>query len=216
MQFLEPSSSLAHCLDEVRPSPGSHSSLDGRLGAFGLNNITATSRSLGSPIADHDTICPVVHRCLVEPDFDLRRRQDDPIYRGKKLAFTETVVAEMVLHKAHDLAFDFRRRDPRQRTGFCLIARERGARDIIAPALGPLRGAARAHEMAAIVIELARKDRVLVGRCLTAKLGLRLKPPSDVGENLRIDDRGMKALVDLPFVTKPSVIDRVRENPIEM
>jgi hypothetical protein len=70
--------------------------------------------------------------------------------------------------------------------------------------------------MAAIVIELARKDRVLVGRCLTAKLGLRLKPPSDVGENLRIDDRGMKALVDLPFVTKPSVIDRVRENPIEM
>ena len=38
----------------------------------------------------------------------------------------------------------------------------------------------------------------------------------DLVPGFQVDDRRMKAIVDLPFVAQPSDIDRVRQDPVEV
>ena len=45
---------------------------------------------------------------------------------------------------------------------------------------------------------------------------LALEPLLDPVPDLQVDDRRMKAVVDLPFVAQPSGIDRVRRDPVEV
>jgi hypothetical protein len=69
---------------------------------------------------------------------------------------------------------------------------------------------ARAHPVSTIVIELTRKEGVIVGLGLPPRLGLAGEPllyllPAHLAYN-----RGMEAVVDLPFVAQSPDIDRVR------
>ena len=58
----------------------------------------------------------------------------------------------------------------------------------------------------------ARKRRYMLAWLRRRRTRLLLDPVP----RFRVDDRRMKAVVDLPFVPQPSEIDRVREDPIEV
>ena len=48
------------------------------------------------------------------------------------------------------------------------------------------------------------------------RLRLLRKPTLDAIPRLKVDDRAVQAVVDLPLVAKPSDIDRVREDPVDV
>ena len=48
------------------------------------------------------------------------------------------------------------------------------------------------------------------------RLRLIHKPALDAIPRLKVDDRAVQAVVDLPLVAKPSDIDRVREDPVDV
>ena len=48
------------------------------------------------------------------------------------------------------------------------------------------------------------------------RLRLLHKPTLDAIPRLKVDDRAVQAVVDLPLVAKPSDIDRVREDPVDV
>lgn len=73
-----------------------------------------------------------------------------------------------------------------------------------------LRRMAGAHPVSAIVIELAHKKGMIVRLARAPRLRLAGEPLLDPLPDLNVDDRWMKAVVDLPFVAQPSDIDRVR------
>src|SRR5271166_5860914 len=75
---------------------------------------------------------------------------------------------------------------------------------------------ARAHPVAAIVVELACEEGMVVSLRRPPRLRLAPEFLLDPVPGLRVDDRRMESVVDLPFVTQPSDIDRVRQNPVEM
>ena len=75
---------------------------------------------------------------------------------------------------------------------------------------------ARAHPVSAVVIELASEEGMIVGQRRPPRLRLAFELLLDPVPRFRVDDRRMKAVVDLPFVPQPSDIDRVREDPIEV
>jgi hypothetical protein len=69
---------------------------------------------------------------------------------------------------------------------------------------------AGAHSVSAVVIELTHKKGMIVGLGLAPQLCLAGEPLLDPLPDLNVQDRRMKAVVDLPFVAQPSDIDRVR------
>jgi hypothetical protein len=48
------------------------------------------------------------------------------------------------------------------------------------------------------------------------RLRLLRKPTLDAIPRLKVDDRAVQAVVGLPLVAKPSDIDRVREDPVDV
>ena len=57
---------------------------------------------------------------------------------------------------------------------------------------------------------------MIVGQRRPPRLRLAFELLLDPVPRFRVDDRRMKAVVDLPFVPQPSEIDWVREDPIEV
>src|SRR5208337_3806765 len=97
------------------------------------------------------------------------------------------------------------------RSGILLASRQRRPRHIVSPAPPALGRMARAHPVSAIIVELAREEGMVIrlGNPPCPRLALKLL--LDPVPGLRLDDRRMKAVVDLPFVAQPSDIDRVRQ-----
>src|SRR6202042_850080 len=75
---------------------------------------------------------------------------------------------------------------------------------------------ARAHPVPAIIKELTGKQSVRVVARARSGLGMLGKPASDPVPALVIDDRGMKAFMDLVLVSQPTDVDRVRQDLVEM
>jgi hypothetical protein len=100
------------------------------------------------------------------------------------------------------------------RSGVLFAASQCRSRDVVAPAPSTSGGVGSSHSVAAIIEELAGEERLVVP--LRRSRGLRLgsKLLLDLIPDRRVDDSGMKAVVDLPLVTEPSDIDRVREDPV--
>jgi hypothetical protein len=61
-----------------------------------------------------------------------------------------------------------------------------------------------------------QREGMIVGQRRPPRLRLAFELLLDPVPRFRVDDRRMKAVVDLPFVPQPSDIDRVREDPIEV
>src|ERR1700692_3589492 len=75
---------------------------------------------------------------------------------------------------------------------------------------------ARAHPVSAIIIELAREEGMVIRPAYPPCVGLALELLLDPVPDLEVNDRRMKAVVDLPFVAQPSDIDRVRQDPVKV
>ena len=73
-----------------------------------------------------------------------------------------------------------------------------------------------AHPIAAIVVKLAREKGFGIAMGTGPRLRLLRKPTLDALPCLKVDDRAVQAVVDLPLVAKPSDIDRVREDPVDV
>src|SRR5271168_1863749 len=83
----------------------------------------------------------------------------------------------------------------------------------MASALGRMAGA---HPVSAVVIELAHKKGMIVGRRHPPRLRLAGEPLLDPLPDLNVHDSRMKAVMGLPFVAQPSDIDWVRQDPVEV
>ena len=70
--------------------------------------------------------------------------------------------------------------------------------------------------MAAIVIELPRKERMSILTLRLSALRLFREPALDAIPRLGIDDRPMEAVMDLSLMAKPSCVDRVRQDVVDM
>ena len=99
------------------------------------------------------------------------------------------------------------------RSGILLASRQRRPRHIVSPAPPALGRMARAHPVSAIIIELAREEGVVIRPGYPPCLGLAFELLPDSIKCLRVDDRRMKAVVDLSLVSQPPDIDRVRQDP---
>ena len=75
---------------------------------------------------------------------------------------------------------------------------------------------ARAHPVAAIVKELAGKEGVRVLARARSVLGMLGQQALDPVPGLLIDDRVMKAFMDLSLVGEPPDVDRVRQDLVEV
>src|SRR5271163_3462347 len=82
----------------------------------------------------------------------------------------------------------------------------------MASALGRMAGA---HPVSAVVIELAHKKGMIVGRRHPPRLRLAGEPLLDPLPDLNVHDSRMKVM-GLPFVAQPSDIDWVRQDPVEV
>ena len=65
-----------------------------------------------------------------------------------------------------------------------------------------------AHPVAPVVKELTREEAFDIAMETRARLRLLRKPTLDAIPRLKVDDRAVQAVVDLPLVAKPSDIDR--------
>jgi hypothetical protein len=73
-----------------------------------------------------------------------------------------------------------------------------------------------AHPVAPVVKELTREEAFDIPMGTRPGLRLLRKPTLDAIPRLKVDDRTVQAVVDLPLVAKPSDIDRVREGPVDV
>jgi len=67
-----------------------------------------------------------------------------------------------------------------------------------------------AHPVAPVVKELTREEAFDIAMGTRPRLRLLRKPTLDAIPRLKVDDRAVQAVVDLPLVAKPSDIDRER------
>src|SRR5450432_2626890 len=82
--------------------------------------------------------------------------------------------------------------------------------------MSALGGVAGAHQIAAIVIELACEEGIGVLTGVVTRLQIVSQLAFDPIPGRLIDDRGVKPLMNLPLVAKPTDIDRVRQDLVEM
>ena len=75
---------------------------------------------------------------------------------------------------------------------------------------------ARAYPIAPIVKELTREEALDIAMGTRPRLRLLRKPTLDAVPDLLFDNCWVQAVVDLPIVAKPSDIDRVREDPVDV
>ena len=74
----------------------------------------------------------------------------------------------------------------------------------------------RPYPVAAIVEELAGKESVKVVASARSVLGMRGEKAMNSAPGLVIDDRVMKAFMDLALMGQPPKVDRVREDLVEV
>jgi hypothetical protein len=67
-----------------------------------------------------------------------------------------------------------------------------------------------AHPVSPVVKELTREEALDIAMGTRPRLRLLRKPTLDAIPRLKVDDRAVQAVVDLPLVAKPSDIDRER------
>ena len=75
---------------------------------------------------------------------------------------------------------------------------------------------ARTHSVPAIVIELSGEEKLCVAMPSPPPLCLIRKTDLDAIPGFMIDDRLVQTVMDVPLVAKPSDVDRVRKDPVEM
>jgi hypothetical protein len=73
-----------------------------------------------------------------------------------------------------------------------------------------------AHPVASVVKELTCEEEFDIAMGIRPRLRLLHKPTLDAIPRLKIDDRAVQAVVDPRLVAKPSDIDRVREDPVDV
>src|ERR1700722_360164 len=128
------------------------------------------------------------------------------------------LVIVQAIDPLHNAFLDLRRRNPRNRSGVCLVAAKDRLRDIIAPTLrSPLRPT-RCHQIAPVIEQLADQQRVR--RLALATLGfgceMALQALLDPTPKLTINDRRVLAFVDKVSMGDLADIDRVGEDLVDM
>ena len=119
-------------------------------------------------------------------------------------------------HRFANSSFDLRRRHTSDGPRILFAALQDRLRDIVAPSASALGRVAWTHSVAAIVKELAGKEGVGVLAHGVLVLGMLREQGLDLVPGLAIDDRGVKAVVDLTLVGQPPDVDRVRQDLVEM
>jgi hypothetical protein len=73
-----------------------------------------------------------------------------------------------------------------------------------------------AHPIAAIVVKLTSEKGFSIAMGIRSRLRLLHELALDAVPDLLFDDRWVQAIVDLPLMARPSDIDGIREDPVDV
>src|ERR1700722_19287339 len=130
-------------------------------------------------------------------------RADRPPGKTKKRQSARTLVrtfgCDDALDRVEHLLLDLGRRDARDGSGVGLAAREDRLRNVVTPTPPAFGGMAWPHSVASVIVKLPREKGFGIAVGGRPRLRLLRKPALDAIPRLKVDDRAVQAVVNLPL-----------------